>query len=139
MAAVTICSDFGAPKNKVWHCFHCFPIYLQKSKKYKGEHKMFWVMRTIFYVLAWEVPMKLTFSKDNKESLWSLCNLQVTVIQIICDLKLFLKNFRTAFNISLRLQFMQLQKNYAHVINSYLPKRINIQLTLTYFKLVITW
>uniref|UniRef100_A0AC11DBL1 Uncharacterized protein n=1 Tax=Ovis aries TaxID=9940 RepID=A0AC11DBL1_SHEEP len=28
MAKVTICSDFGAPKNKVWHCFHCFPIYL---------------------------------------------------------------------------------------------------------------
>ena len=26
MAAVTICSDFGAPQNKVWHCFHCFPI-----------------------------------------------------------------------------------------------------------------
>ena len=28
MAAVTICSDFGAPKYKVCHCFHCFPIYL---------------------------------------------------------------------------------------------------------------
>ena len=28
MAAVTICSDFGAPKNKVCHYFHCFPIYL---------------------------------------------------------------------------------------------------------------
>ena len=27
MAAVTICSDCGAPKYKVWHCFHCFPIY----------------------------------------------------------------------------------------------------------------
>ena len=26
--AVTICSDFGAPQNKVSHCFHCFPIYL---------------------------------------------------------------------------------------------------------------
>ena len=24
---VTICSDFGAQKNKVCHCFHCFPIY----------------------------------------------------------------------------------------------------------------
>ena len=24
MAAVTICSDFGAPKNKVWHYFHWF-------------------------------------------------------------------------------------------------------------------
>ena len=28
MAAVTICSGFGAPQNKVFHCFHCFPIYL---------------------------------------------------------------------------------------------------------------
>ena len=28
MAAVTICSDFRAPQNKVSHCFHCFPIYL---------------------------------------------------------------------------------------------------------------
>ena len=27
MAAITICSDFGAPQNKVSHCFHCFPIY----------------------------------------------------------------------------------------------------------------
>ena len=31
MAAITICSDFGAPKNKVSHCFHCFPIYLPCS------------------------------------------------------------------------------------------------------------
>ena len=28
MVAVTICSDLGALKNKVSHCFHCFPIYL---------------------------------------------------------------------------------------------------------------
>ena len=28
MATVTICSDFGAQKNKVSHCSHCFPIYL---------------------------------------------------------------------------------------------------------------
>ena len=31
MAAVTICSDFGAPQNKVWHCFYCFPIYFPWS------------------------------------------------------------------------------------------------------------
>ena len=31
MAAVTICSDFEAPKNKVWHFFHCFPIYFPWS------------------------------------------------------------------------------------------------------------
>ena len=31
MAAVTICSDFGAQENKVCHHFHCFPIYLPLS------------------------------------------------------------------------------------------------------------
>ena len=31
MAAVTTCNDFGAPKCKVSHCFHCFPIYLPWS------------------------------------------------------------------------------------------------------------
>ena len=33
MAAITICSDFGAPQNKVWHCFHCFPIYFPWSDR----------------------------------------------------------------------------------------------------------
>ena len=28
MAAVTICSDFGAQENEVCHCFLCFPVYL---------------------------------------------------------------------------------------------------------------
>ena len=28
MALITICRDFGAPENKVWHCFHCFTILL---------------------------------------------------------------------------------------------------------------
>ena len=31
MAAITICSDFEAQKNKVSHCFHCFPIYFPWS------------------------------------------------------------------------------------------------------------
>ena len=31
MAAITICSDFGAPKDKVSYCFHCFPIYFPWS------------------------------------------------------------------------------------------------------------
>ena len=31
MAAVTICSDFGAPQIKVCHYFHCFPIYFPWS------------------------------------------------------------------------------------------------------------
>ena len=31
MAVVTIYSDFGAQQNKVYHYFHCFPIYLPWS------------------------------------------------------------------------------------------------------------
>ena len=31
MAAITICSDFGAPQNIVSHCFHCLPIYFPWS------------------------------------------------------------------------------------------------------------
>ena len=31
IAAITICSDFEAQKNKVSCCFHCFPIYLPWS------------------------------------------------------------------------------------------------------------
>ena len=31
MAAVIICRDFGAPQNKVSHCFHFIPIYLPWS------------------------------------------------------------------------------------------------------------
>ena len=33
MAAVIICSAFGAQENKVCHCFHCFPIYLPWSAR----------------------------------------------------------------------------------------------------------
>ena len=40
MAAVTIWNDFGAPKNKVWHCFHCFPI----SHKVMGSDAMILVI-----------------------------------------------------------------------------------------------
>ena len=31
MAAVTLCSDFWAPQNEIWHCFHIFPICLSWS------------------------------------------------------------------------------------------------------------
>ena len=37
MAAITICSDFGAPPaNKVWRCFHCLPIYFPGSDGMMG-------------------------------------------------------------------------------------------------------
>ena len=51
MAAVTICSDFGAQDNKVCHCFCCFPIYLP------------WSDRTWCLILNfWMLNFKPTFS-----------------------------------------------------------------------------
>ena len=44
MAAVTICSDFGAQKNKVWHCFHCFPIYFPWSDGPDAMTFVFWIL-----------------------------------------------------------------------------------------------
>ena len=44
MATVTICSDFGAQKNKVCHCFHCFPIYLPWSDGTRCHDLSFWML-----------------------------------------------------------------------------------------------
>ena len=44
MTAVTICSDFGAPQNKVCHCFHCFPIYCHEVKGLDAMIFIFWML-----------------------------------------------------------------------------------------------
>ena len=43
MAAVTICSEFGAQKNKVWHCFHYKFIVFSKTN---------WALKSIFSVIS---------------------------------------------------------------------------------------
>ena len=35
---------FGAPKNKVWHCFHCFPIYLHEVMGPDAMILVFWML-----------------------------------------------------------------------------------------------
>ena len=52
MVAVTICSDFGAPKNKVSHCFHCFPIYFHEVM---GPDAMI-----IFWILSFKPALSLS-------------------------------------------------------------------------------
>ena len=41
MAAVTIWSNFGAPKNEVCQCFHCFSIYFLWSYGTRWHHLCF--------------------------------------------------------------------------------------------------
>ena len=42
--AVTICSGFGAQENKVWHYFHCFPIYFPWRMGLDAMIFVFWML-----------------------------------------------------------------------------------------------
>ena len=44
MAAVTICSDFGAQENKAYYCFHHFPTYLSWSDGTRCHDLSFWML-----------------------------------------------------------------------------------------------
>jgi len=57
MAAVTICSDFGARKNKVSHCFHCFPIYLPPFLNTFTSVRSILFLSFIVPIFAWNVPL----------------------------------------------------------------------------------
>ena len=46
MAAVTVCSDFGAQENKIFHCFHFIPIYLPWPVNPKGNQSWIFIGRT---------------------------------------------------------------------------------------------
>ena len=44
MAAVTICSDFGAQENKVSYCFHCFPSICHEVMEPDVMILVFWML-----------------------------------------------------------------------------------------------
>ena len=53
VAAVTICSDFGTPQNKVCHCFHCFTIIC---------HEVMGLDAKIFIFGMWSFKPAFSFS-----------------------------------------------------------------------------
>ena len=44
MATIMICSNSGDTKNKVSHCFHCFPIYLPWKYGTRCHDLVFWML-----------------------------------------------------------------------------------------------
>ena len=64
MAAVTICSDFGAQKNKV--CFHCFPIYFPWSGGTGCHDFRFLFFLILFYFKT--LQYFISFAKYQNES-----------------------------------------------------------------------
>ena len=60
MAAVTICSDFGAPQNKVWHSFHCSP---HKAFDCVDHNKLWKILKEMgnqtTWPASWEICMQV--------------------------------------------------------------------------------
>ena len=71
MAVVTICSDFGAQKNKVWHCFHCFPIYFPWSDGTRSSFSECWVLSQLFHTPLSPSPL-ISVSMSSSGSLLRL-------------------------------------------------------------------
>ena len=71
MAAVTICSDFGAPKNKVSHCFHFFPI----CHEVMGLDAMILVF--------WMLSFKPTFSLSSFTFIKKLFSSSLSAIRVV--------------------------------------------------------
>ena len=44
VAAVTVCSDFGAQENKTCHCFQFFPVYLYEMMELDATILVFWML-----------------------------------------------------------------------------------------------
>ena len=68
-AAITICSDFGAPKNKVWHGFHCFSIYFpwNDGTRCHDLHFLNWALSQLFHSpLSLSQPWDFFGRKDTK-------------------------------------------------------------------------
>ena len=59
MAAVPVCSDFGAQENKVSHCFHCFPIYSPWSSFFEC-----WVLSQLLSLSSFTFIKKLFSSSS---------------------------------------------------------------------------
>ena len=53
MAAVTICSDFGAPQNKVWHCFPIYFPWTVQNPKSNLKHTSCENRNVLFLLLHW--------------------------------------------------------------------------------------
>ena len=61
MAAVTVCSDFGAEENIICHCFHFFPIYLPWNDGATCHDLVFWMLsfKPAFSLLSFTFIKKL--------------------------------------------------------------------------------
>ena len=88
MAAITICSDFGA--QKVSQCFLCFPIYLPWSDGTGCHDLLFWMLR-----------LKPTFSLSSFTFIKRLFSSSLSTLRVVSSAYLRLLIFLPAILIPL--------------------------------------
>ena len=92
MAAITICSDFGAPQNKVWHCFHCFPIYFPSpitSWMWELAQKESWAQKNwCFWTGFWRRLLRVPWTAKTNQSILKEINPEYSLEGLMLKLKL---------------------------------------------------
>ena len=68
MAAVTIYSDFGAQENKVFHYFHCFPIYLPWSDGILKLNIPKTKIMASSPITSWQITLKAVMKSEGKRT-----------------------------------------------------------------------
>ena len=77
VASVTICSDSGARENKICHCFHCCPMYLQWSEWTRCYDLHFWMLnyKAVFLTLPSDFHQVTLISLHFLPLEWHLMNI----------------------------------------------------------------
>ena len=91
MAAVTICSDFGAQENTVCHCFHCFLLYLPWSDVTRCHDLSFLnvvLFRDIFIV---------EFNMRESVCVWVSVGICTYILCVLTSWLLFVSSFNDDF------------------------------------------
>ena len=88
MAAITICSDFGAPKNKVWHGFHCLPIIMYKRGIWTIKKAACWRIDA-FKLWCWRSLLWLQWTaRRSNQSILKKINPEYSLEGVMLKLKL---------------------------------------------------
>ena len=110
MAAVNICSDFGDPQNKVWHCFHCLPIYLPWSDGTRCMTLVFWMLSfKPTFPLSSFTFIKRLFSSSSLSAIQLVSSAYLRLLiflPAILILACASSNYNNVFNISLYWIYM---------------------------------
>ena len=88
MAAITICSDFGVPKNKVWHGFHCLPIIMYKRGIWTIKKAACWRIDA-FKLWCWRSLLWLQWTaRRSNQSILKKINPEYSLEGVMLKLKL---------------------------------------------------